>query len=56
MEPTLENVKKEHENSIIRKLLDSPLILLLISLLVVFSSYTIWGVFELAKTPLSNLP
>jgi len=56
MQSLSEDVKREHENSLIRKLLDSPLILLAISLLVVFSSYTLWGVIELAKTPLSNLP
>ena len=57
MEETSEEaVKKDHENSWVRKLLDSPLILLLLSLLVVFSSYTVWGVIELFKTPPSNLP
>lgn len=48
--------KEAHENSTLRKLLDSPFILLILSLLIVFSSYTFWGMFELAKTPVANLP
>lgn len=43
--------KKEHENSFVRRLLDSPFILLLISLLIVFTSYSIWGTIELMKVP-----
>lgn len=56
MESNPESIQEAHERSLIRKLLDSPIILLIISLLVVFSSYTVWGVIELARTPLSNLP
>lgn len=56
MEETSESLKQEHETSLVRKLLDSPIILLILSLVVVFSSYTVWGVIELLNTPPSNLP
>ena len=50
------NHKEDHENSIVRKLLDSPFLLLLLSLLIVFASYTIWGVVELHNVPPGILP
>ena len=50
------DVKKEHEESVIRKLLDSPFIMLLLSLLIVFTSYTLWGTIELFNVPPAILP
>lgn len=50
------NLQKEHENSGLRKLLDSPFLILIISLLITFISYSIWGTVELMKTPVGVLP
>lgn len=49
-------VMKDHDESVVRKLLDSPFILLVLSLLIVFTSYTIWGILELQNVPPGILP
>lgn len=51
-----EQLRREHEGSLIRKLLDSPFILLVLSLLIVFTSYTLWGIMELKNVPPGILP
>jgi hypothetical protein len=40
----------------IEKILDSPILLLLLGLAVMFLFYTFWGVLELVSLPPSSLP
>jgi hypothetical protein len=49
-------IQTQHNNSIIRKLLDSPFWMLAISLAIVFTSYTIWGLIELLNLKPGVLP
>lgn len=49
-------VQTQHNASLIRKLLDSPFWMLAISLAIVFSSYTIWGIIELLNLKPGTLP
>ena len=55
-EDVSDEIKKEHNDSLIRRLLDSPFILLFLSLLIVFTSYTLWGIVELYNVPPGILP
>jgi len=51
-----DSLQTKHEQSLLRKLFDSPFILLILSLLIVFTSYTLWGVLALRGTPTEILP
>jgi hypothetical protein len=46
-----EEIKKNHEESFLRKLIESPFLLLAISTLIMIGSYTIWGWVDLNKIP-----
>jgi cytochrome c-type biogenesis protein CcmH/NrfG len=56
MKESQESIRKEHEESWVRKLLDSPFILLVLSLVIVLVSYTLWGSWELFQIPAGRLP
>lgn len=40
----------------IQKLMDNPWILFVLGVVILFVSYTLWGLIELANTPVARLP
>lgn len=40
----------------LQRLFDSPFVLLILGIVVMFAFYTIWGLIEIGKLPISKLP
>ncbi len=40
----------------LQRLFDSPFVLLILGIVVMFAFYTIWGLVEIAQLPVSKLP